>query len=60
MPLSIVSDRDRIFTSAMWRTLLTSIGTNLAYSTAYHPQTERVNQCLEMCLRCAVQDQPKL
>jgi len=32
-------------------------------STAYHPQsnvqTERVNQCLEMYLRCAIQDAPK-
>lgn len=63
-PLCIVSDRERIFAGAIWRTLLTSIGTKLSYSTTYHPQTdgqtEWVNQCLEMYLPCAIQDQPKL
>lgn len=63
VPLTIVSDRDRIFTSAVWRELLQTAGTKLLYSTAYHPQTdgqtERVNQCLEMYLRTAVHDNPK-
>jgi hypothetical protein len=40
VPLSIVSDRDRIFTSAVWRHLLTTTGTKLLYSTTYHPQTD--------------------
>jgi hypothetical protein len=63
VPLSIVSYRDRIFTSHFWKELLKALGTRLNYTTAYHPQTdgqsERVNQCLEQYLHCAVQDNPK-
>lgn len=63
MPHSIVSDRDRIFTSHFWKLLFAKLGTKLKFTTAYHPQTagqsERVNQSLEMYLRCSIQDNPK-
>jgi hypothetical protein len=63
MPQSIVSDRDRIFTSDFWKELFKLYYTTLVTSTAYHPQTdgqsERVNQSLEMFLRCCIQDSPK-
>ena len=57
-PRSIVSDRGPQFTTKFWQSLHKSIGTNLEYSSAYHPQTygqtERVNQILEDLLRACV------
>jgi transposase InsO family protein len=55
LPAAIVSDRDRIFTSQLWRALFNLAGVELRMSSAYHPQsdgqTERVNQCMETFLR---------
>nr|ABA91203.1 retrotransposon protein, putative, Ty3-gypsy subclass [Oryza sativa Japonica Group] len=59
-PKKIVSDRGTQFTSRFWKQLHEALGTNLNFSTAYHPQTdgqtERVNQILEDMLRACALD----
>jgi transposase InsO family protein len=63
MPHAIISDRDRIFTSAFWKELFRLAQVQLCMSTAYHPQSddqsERVNQCMETYLRCFVNACPR-
>jgi len=63
MPSAIVSDRDKVFTSQLWKALFNLAGVQLMMSTSYHPQidgqTERVNQCLETFLCCFVHACPK-
>ena len=39
VPKKIVTDRGSVFTSAFWRNLHKSLGSQLEFSTAYHPQT---------------------
>ena len=56
----IVSDRDPIFTRNFWTELFYCLGTQLAHSSSYHPQsdgkTEIENKCLEAYLCCFVFD----
>jgi hypothetical protein len=40
IPKAIVSDREANFTSNFWRGLFKGVGTNLNFSTTYHPQSD--------------------
>lgn len=55
LPLGVVSDRDTVFTSKLWKEIMRLLDVSQDMSTAYHPQTdgqtERVNQVLEHYLR---------
>jgi len=59
-PQSLITDRDKLFTSNFWTSLSQELGIKHKLSTAYHPQTdgqtERLNQILEQYLRCYVND----
>jgi hypothetical protein len=63
LPDSIVSDRDKIFTSALWKELFQLSNIQMLLSSSYHPQTDRqsehMNQCLETFLRCSVHTCPR-
>ena len=60
VPVSIISDRGSQFTSKFWQLLQKALGTQLHFSTAFHPQTdgqsERTIQTLEDMLRMCVLD----
>ncbi|GJP49466.1 hypothetical protein CLOM_g8665 [Closterium sp. NIES-68] len=61
IPTTLISDRDPKFTSKFWKELMSLLGTKLAMSSAYHPQTdghtERLNQIVEQLLRAACKDE---
>jgi hypothetical protein len=60
MPRKLVSDRDKLFTSKYWKTLLAELGVHQKLSTSFHPQTdgqtERTNQTLEQYLRMHINE----
>ncbi|GJS74729.1 putative reverse transcriptase domain-containing protein [Tanacetum coccineum] len=60
VPISIISDRDSLFTSRFWQSMQEALGTRLDMSTTYHPQTdgqsERTIQTLEDMLRAYILD----
>uniref|UniRef100_A0A8C5R5U5 Gypsy retrotransposon integrase-like protein 1 n=1 Tax=Leptobrachium leishanense TaxID=445787 RepID=A0A8C5R5U5_9ANUR len=60
IPLGIVSDRGTQFVSRFWKGFCKSVGIDLSFSSAYHPQTngaaERANQNIEKYLRCFISE----
>ncbi|MBW0500426.1 hypothetical protein O181_040141 [Austropuccinia psidii MF-1] len=44
VPKIIISERDPEFTSEFWTNLYNMLGTKLAFSTAYHPQTDGLSE----------------
>jgi hypothetical protein len=60
IPKTIVSDRDKKFTSNFWKGLFNGFGTNLNFRTTYHLEsdgkTKRVNQLIKDMLRMYVMD----
>lgn len=61
--LTIVSDRDQVFTRQFWGELFRISATKLLLSSAYHPQmdekTETVNKGLQGYLRSFSGDRPR-
>ncbi|KAG4204849.1 hypothetical protein ERO13_A04G065614v2 [Gossypium hirsutum] len=58
VPFLIILVRDLRFTFRFWKKLQEALGTNLNFSTTFHPQTDgqskRMIQTLEDMLRCCV------
>ena len=61
VPKILYSDRGTQFTSQFWKVLWGLTGTQLRFSTAYHPQTqgvvERMNAVVGQMLRCTIGDE---
>jgi transposase InsO family protein len=63
VPKNIISDRGSVFTGCFWTSFQDTLGMQLNFSTAYHPENdgkmERTNQILEYTLQMYVMDQQK-
>ena len=63
VPSVLYSDRGTQFTSNFWKSLWSLTGTQLKFSTAYHPQTqgvvERMNAVIGQMLRCTLHENKK-
>jgi hypothetical protein len=62
IPKMIVPNKDPKFTSNFWKGFFKGFGTNLNFSTSYHPEsdgkTERVDRVIEDMLRMYVIEKP--
>ena len=60
IPRCVYTDRGTQFVSRFWSELWKLMGTQLKYSTAYHPQTqgvvERMNSVIGQMLRCTIHE----
>lgn len=58
LPQTIITDRDKLFTSKFWEGLLQAMQMDRNLSSAFHPETdgqsERMNQVIEQFLRIFV------
>jgi hypothetical protein len=63
LPISIVSNHDKTFVGHFWRTLWKKLGTNISFSSSYHPnndgKTKVVNRRLGNIFRSLVYENRK-
>lgn len=63
LPLEIVSDRDKLFISKMWRALLKLTGVKMKMSSSYHPESdgssERSNKTMNQAVRYHIERNQK-
>ena len=50
LPCRIISDRDSKFTSNFWKAIFEATGTQISFSTAYHPQIDGQIECLNQII----------